>query len=479
MTAQAKKKNWVFIIGILLLSVGMQFANYGSAICMSGDATKLNAMQYYVLISAFGTLGMMLILPIIGKLTAIMGMRKLIIVGIIIQTGGRFIMMFATNWVIYAIGVLVQAIGGGFYISSAYVNMASAVDRSETAKFFGYIAVANSIGALMGPLAVSFLHEAGGILTKLALVAYLPFTLVGLLLMLKDCPNERTAQTGDKFDYLGLVLMVVGVGLIVIWMNLAGKMFAWLSVPSIILAVVSIGSIIWMLKRESSIQNPAVPVLMFKNARLTYAFIGALVLSAYATCSGSYCVMWIRMNYQSFPAAAFFNGTAAMAQNIAIFILGLFLGGYIGRKFAKRFRGFGIAAMAACMLATAILYCLKFTGTAAEGNILTLGSSFPLGMLLIYVATAIGGFASTISQSTFSAYWQSNTPSEDIPSGQALYNFGATGGSCIFSAVVGVVLGSSVDYSKAFATGFVFALVGLICAIIGFKFTKEEIQACE
>ena len=110
---------------------------------------------------------------------------------------------------------------------------------------------------------------------------------------------------------------------------------------------------------------------------------------------------------------------------------------------------------------------------------MTLGSSFPLGMLLIYVATAIGGFASTIAQSTFSAYWQSNTPSEDIPSGQALYNFGATGGSCIFSAVVGVVLGSSVDYSKAFATGFVFALVGLICAIIGFKFTKEEIQACE
>ncbi len=479
MTKQVQKKNWVFIIGILVLSVGMQFANYGNAICMSGDVTKLGAMQYYVLISALGTLGMMLILPVIGKLTAILGMRRLIVIGILIQTGGRFIMMFAGGWMMYALGVLIQAIGGGCYISAAYVNMASAVDRSETAKFFGYIAVANSIGALIGPLAVSVLYAGGGLLTKIALVSYLPFTLIGLLMIFKDCPAARTAQSGEKFDYLGLVLTVLGVGCLVIWMNLAGKSFAWLSAPSACMAAVSIGSIIWMVRRETRIDNPAVPVRMFKNPRLTFAFIGALVLAAFATCSGSYCVMWIRMNYQALPGATFFNGTATMAQNIAIFILGLFLGGYIGAKFAKRFRTFGIAAMLACMAATAILYCLKFTGTAAEGNVKLLGASFPLGMLLIYIATAIGGFASTVAQSTFSAYWQSNTPKEDIASGQALYNFGATGGSCIFGAVVGVVLGNSVDYSRAFATGFVFALIGLVCAVVGFRFTKEEVEACE
>ena len=446
---------------------------------MSGDVTRLNAMQYYVLISAMGTLGMMLILPVVGKLTAILGMRRLIIVGILIQTCGRVIMMFANGWIIYAVGVLVQAIGGGCYISAAYVNMASAVDRSEAAKFFGYIAVANSIGALIGPLVVSFLYAAGGALTKFALISYLPFTLLGLLMIFHYCPNMRTAQSGERFDYLGLLLTVIGVGCLVVWMNLAGKSFPWLSVPSVLMALISLGSIVWMIRRESTIDNPAVPVLMFKNPRLTYAFIGALVLAAFATCSGSYCVMWIRMNYQALPGATLFNGTATMAQNIAIFILGFFLGGYIGRKFAKRFRPFGIAAMVACMLATAILYCLKFTGTAVNNDVKLIGASFPLGMLLIYVATAIGGFASTVEQSTFSAYWQSNTHREDIPSGQALYNFGATGGSCIFGAVVGVVLGNSVDYSKAFATGFVFALIGLICALIGFRFSKEEIENCK
>ena len=98
-------------------------------------------------------------------------------------------------------------------------------------------------------------------------------------------------------------------------------------------------------------------------------------------------------------------------------------------------------ACGSCLLytSTGILFCLQFTGTAAEGNIMTIGD-IPVGMIMIWVAVAIGGFTSSVSQSTFSAFWQSNTPREDIPSGQALYSFGSTGGSCIFGAVVGVVL---------------------------------------
>ena len=45
--------------------------------------------------------------------------------------------------------------------------------------------------------------------------------------------------------------------------------------------------------------------------------------------------------------------------------------------------------------------------------------------------------------------------------------------------MVGVVLGTSGDYSRAFATGFVFAVIGLICAIAGFRFSKEEIAAAD
>ena len=408
------------------------------------------------------------------------GLRNMITAGIIVQLAGRVLMIFSGAWVPYAIGYLIQSVGGGFYVSSAYVNMGSAVEPQERAKFFGYIAVANAIGAIFGPMMVSSMYAAGGLAADLAYIINLPITVIGFILMFKHCSNQKTPGAGKGFDYLGVVLTAVGIACLVLWLNLGGKAssggFDWLSAPSIIMIAVAVVMLGVLFKRESSIANPAVPIKMFKNKRLTYAFIGAIVAAAYSTCSASYSIMWIRINYSSFPGATLFNGTASLPQQVVIVMLGLFLGAYIGKKFVTRFRPFGILSMLAAMIATGILFCLQFTGTAAEGNIMTIGD-IPVGMIMIWVAVAIGGFTSSVSQSTFSAFWQSNTPREDIPSGQALYSFGSTGGSCIFGAVVGVVLGTSGDYSRAFATGFIFAVIGLICAIVGFRFSKEEVEA--
>ncbi|MBR6801976.1 MAG: hypothetical protein IKM61_09520 [Eubacteriaceae bacterium] len=397
--------------------------------------------------------------------------------GVAIQLTGRIIMILAPSWPFYAAGQLIQSIGGGFYISAAYVLMPLDVDRSELAKFFGYIAVANALGSIFGPLVVSFVYAMGGIMSKIDLIMNLPFIAAGLLLVIKGCPNNKNKDAAKGYDFLGLILTVVGIASLVFCLNLSGKMFAWGSAPCLILAAVAIASIVTMIRRSLTIAKPAVPIKMFKNKRLTYSFICAAVASAYSTCSGSYCAMWIRTNFQGLPASTFFTGTGTMAQGIVIFILGLFLGGYVGKKFAVRFRVFGILSMVTSMTACGILYCLKFTGTAAGGDLmLIVNGTIPVGMLLIYLATAIGGFTSAVAQSLYSAYWQSTMPKEDIATGSALYNFGNTGGSVIFSAVVGVVLGTSGDFSRAFLTGFIFACLGLVAAIVGFKFTPEEVE---
>lgn len=150
-TIETKKRNWIFIIGVLIMCVGMQVANYGTAVCLSGEMNSMGATDFYVLVNAFGSLGMMLILPMVGKFTAMFGLRNMITAGIIVQLAGRVLMIFSGAWVPYAIGYLIQSVGGGFYVSSAYVNMGSAVEPQERAKFFGYIAVANAIGRHLRP----------------------------------------------------------------------------------------------------------------------------------------------------------------------------------------------------------------------------------------------------------------------------------------------------------------------------------------
>ncbi len=471
-----RRKNWAFILGVLIMCIGMQIANYGTAVCVSGEVQRMGAMDYYVLVGAMGSLGMMLILPVVGKLTAIFSLQTMIAAGICIQFLGRLGMIFSNTWIPYALSYLLQSIGGGFYVSSAYINMGGAVEPQERAKFFGYIPLANAVGAIFGPVLVSSMYAAGGIAAKMAYIINLPITLLGFALIFKDCSTRKTPGATKGFDFLGLGLTVLGIACMVLWLNLGGKTFQWISLPSAALLVAGVTFLAWLAKRETTIANPAVPLRMFKNKRLLAAFLCAIVASAYSTCSASYSIMWIRINYSGFPGSTLFNGTASLPQQVVMVILGLFLGGYIGKKFTRRFRPFGIAAMAAAMVATGLLYCLKFSGTAAENNIITIGD-IPVGMLMIWLAVSIGGFTSVVAQSTFSVFWQSNTPKEDIPSGQAMYSFGSTGGSCIFGAVVGVVLGTSGDYSRAFATGFVFAAIGLIVAILGFRFSKEEAES--
>lgn len=478
MAETVKKKNWVFIIGVLLLSVGMQFANYGGTVPIAGEVAKMNAMAYYVLIAAQGTLGVMLILPIIGKLTAILGQRNLILIGILVQFAGRILMMFCTSWVPFAAANLLQSLGGGFYTTAAYVLMVVAVEPKETVKFFGYIAVANALGAIFGPLVSSAMYSAGGIVGSLAYVSHLPFVAIGFLLVAKDCPNQKSPDAAKGFDYLGLVLSVVGLACLVFWLNLVGKMFAWVSAPSAIMLILAVVSLGWTICRETTIAAPAIPLKMFKNKRLAYAFVATMVVAAYATCTTTYCVMWVRMNYSALPGATIFNGTYNMAQQIVILILGTFLGGFIGQRFVKRFRKFGIAAMVVALIATLLLCCLAFTGTAADNNLVMVGP-VPAGMLLIYLATGLGGFASVVNTSAFPGFWQSNTPREDIPSGQALYSFGAMFGSVLCNAVAGVVLGTGSDYIRAFVVGAVFAMIGVIIAFLGFRFSKEEVAAAQ
>lgn len=470
------KKNRAMITGILLLSIGMQFANYGTTIAIAGEIAKMDAMAYYVLVAALGTLGMMLILPIIGKLTAIFGQRNMIVMGILVQLLGRVLMMFCHSWIPYAGAYLLQSIGGGLYTTAAYVLMTIAVAPQERVKYFGYIAVANAIGAIFGPLVASAMYSAGGVMAMLSYISNFPLALIGFLLVAKHCPNQKTPGAAKGFDYLGVVLSVVSLACLVFWLNLGGKMFQWISLPSIVLLVLAAGGLVWVITRELKINKPAIPLKMFHNRRLVFAFIGSMVIAAYATCTTTYIVMWVRMNYAALPGGTIFSGTYNMAQQIVILVLGMVIGGYIGKQFTKRFRPFGIAAMVVAFAATLILMCLKFTGTAAGGDLKFIGA-LPVGMLLIYLATGIGGFALVVSSSAFPAFWQSNTPGEQIPSGQALYSFGSMFGSVLCNAIVGVVLGTSTDYIKAFAVGSVINFIGIVCAVAGFKFNKEEVTA--
>ncbi len=237
-TTATRRINMPLLVGSLIITAGMMFANFGTAVPVAGEVAKMNAMTYYVLVSALGSMGSLLVLPITGKLMQIYGQRIIILLGMVIQIVARIGMMFCTSWVPYGACYFLQSVGGGLYQTTAYILIAIAVDAKFRAKYFGYIAVANAIGAVLGPIVVSTLYANPGSVSMLAYISHLPLILIGFILIFKSCPHKKNPEAAKGFDFLGVLLMIVGIACIVFFLNLGGKMFAWLSVPSIILLVV-------------------------------------------------------------------------------------------------------------------------------------------------------------------------------------------------------------------------------------------------
>lgn len=453
----SKKTNKLYVIGILIFCVGLMFSNYGPGMAIPAKLGAMDGMSYYALISAMGTLGMILVLPMVGKLYAIFGIRNVLIFGILLQLAARIGCMLSASVAPLLILYCVQAIGGGVLMPAAYTLMAGAVSSEDRPKYYGFIATFNAIGSLLGPILCGWLVDRG--VGDLAFVAYIPIVIVAFICIFRSVPNQRQAQAAVGFDYLGVVLLVVSITCIVLWMNLGGKDFPWASLPSIAMIVVGIFALVALIRRSLTIENPSVPLRLFKKKRLTSSFLVAFLLSGYSTCSAAYLIVYIQTILLSGNATI--SGTATMPQTIVTAILGVVIGGYLGKGFAKRFRPIGILAGVSALAASLLLFLLK-----PESS-----------MFQVWIATALGGASLAISQSAFTAFFQTELVPEEIPAAQSLYSFGGTSGSVIFGAFAGIILNISGSYNHVFLLSVIWAVLALLIAFTGFRFSKEEIAA--
>ena len=142
-------------------------------------------------------------------------------------------------------------------------------------------------------------------------------------------------------------------------------------------------------------------------------------------------------------------------------ILGLFMGGIMGRAFKKRFRPVALLGIIAYGIGLMIFYFLT--------------PSSPV--FIIYLATGIGGIGQAVVQATFAAFYQSELKPEDIRPAQGMYQFASTGGSSVFTAIVGAAMTMGMGLQQVFLLGTGFIAVGLVVAIFTFRFPKEEIAA--
>ena len=454
------KKKGLLIFTALFLMVGMMMASYSSNVLLPSqltvfaDPSDTTYSLYYAFMAAIASTGMMIALPISGSLSAKFGSKTIMVFGILAQFVMKLLLPFMSSVVLFGLVYFLMGFFGGLYMAAPYTLMAEIVSPEERPKYFGFLAAMSAVGALLGPLLTGIVSANLGL--KVAWPFYFLFLIIPLVLLLVNYPN--TKRPGVSFDVGGLLLLALFVIPLIFWLSLGGGVFQRFSGIGLVLLALSIIGLVWMIIREKKVENPAVPVKMFAKKRFRTTFIVAALIVAYATTAGAY---GIRYAQQVMGVSQTVSSTVTMPQTIVQFIVGIVIGGIIGKQFKKKFRAVGLISIIAYIAALLIMWTLK-----ADSSI-----------ILLLVATGIGGIGQGISQSQYAAFFQSELKMEEIRPAQGMYQFAQTGFSSIITAVYGLAQGLGAGMHDLFLLGAVICGIGLIVALVGFRFPKEEIEA--
>jgi MFS family permease len=270
-------------------------------------------------------------------------------------------------------------------------------------------------------------------------------------------PNQKRPSAG-KFDGAGIMLLVLAICGIVLWLSLGGKLFAFISPMGLGFLAVGLVCAAALIAVERKSANPSVPVNMFRKKRFRFTFLVQMFMVPYSASIMGYGIVYVTTIMK---ASSLVGSTVSMPQTIVQLICGVTIGAFVSRAFKKRFPIFGKLAL--------ILY------TAAVLIFTSLKPDSP--MLIIYIATAMGGVGQAISQSTFTAFFQTELEQAEFPAAQGMYQFASSGGATVFTAICGAALNMGFNLNQIFLLGAIFCSVATVISFIGFRFPKAEVEA--
>lgn len=448
----------LFLFAVLVMCTGTQFFNYGGNTAMPPLLQSINGYHLYSFAAALGSAGTMITLPAVGAVGDKTGRRNIILIGVALMLIARVAIVFTYDPYLFMAEQLLASIGSGCVISAPFSMIGSVFERQESMKYYGFITTFNAIGSLTGPVVAGALVDAG--LGRLPFILWIPFYVFSILVILLAYPNVKS-EKAKKFDAPGLLLLAGVVVTFVFWTGLSGdgKPLPWLS-AGLLLPVGTILFAVLLFKHTNKVENPAVPLRMFKLKRFRTAFFSNMLLVAFSTCASGYLLNYILYVMQK---SATMGSTSTVPMTIMLMICGLFMGGVLAKNFVKNIRPMMILSVICILIA---LGCFSILQPDSP-------------MIIVWIGSAVGGIGNSIAQTCLTPYFQYGLAREDFAAAQGMYQFSSTGGATIFVAFVGVLVGLTGSIKPVFYTGAILAVVNVLLVLGTLKITKEDVEQAE
>lgn len=318
-----------------------------------------------------------------GKLSDILGPKKVFMSGFVILTLASLLAGLAWSEAVLNISRAFQGIGSALIAPSAMtLLMTIFTDQKELAKAFGFWGASAAAGGSAGV----FL---GGVLTEYLSWPWVFFINIpiGILVLIYGAKIlvKGNKQVG-KLDYVGAFAATISLVLLV-YSIVTAESNGWISIKTIGFILFSIIILVWFVFRQKRSKYPLMPLSVFKIPNLTAGNIVMFLLAA------AWIPLWFFLNLylqKVLGFSAFYSGLSLLPMTIVIMILMVgFTGKIVGKFGFKKPLIAGLLALTSSL----ILFAIMPSNSSFWGNVLPASIIAAIGMSLAYIPGTIASMS--------------------------------------------------------------------------------------
>lgn len=443
----SKNQKRAVTIGGVCLMFSIAMFGVGFAVIQGPILDKMNALNYYSLITIFASLGLSITTPIGGKLGDLFGRRNIIVISGILCALFGIGMGLVRSVVPFVILRLALSAAQGAFTAAPYILMREINEAKDVPKSMGLLASSIAIGGFGGSILLGALADANQL--EIAIMIPVIPLIIGIILIAVNLPNKKKSSKVD-IDIPGIICLAVLLTSFSLSMNF-GATIGWGNIKIIFGLVLTIIALILFVKIENKSTEPIVPMYLFKNKNYAVLLIVGFICYFYQTAMNAYAPLAVQ-KVLGLPVAI--SGSLQLPRTILTMILPTIIGVWVGKKTKN------------------IWMAMAFASGIIAVAFLPLGFTTPSTSIIIYfVAISLTGLAESFRSVSVTPAAQATLKPQDLGVGTALVTFVNSLASLFSSVIYGAVFGMNPDsvqtgINSIFLLTVAVSIVGLVLVIL-------------
>src|SRR5262245_18638 len=224
-----------------------------------------------------------IVLPITGWLSAFVGRRRYFAGSIALFVLASFFCGNAHTLGSLVFWRIVQGVGGGALLSTSQAILYEEFPREEYGTAMAIFGMGVMVGPTLGPTLGGYITDAFG--WPWIFYINIPIGMLAFVLSLNFVLDSRYQQRAERVDYVGLVLLAVGIGTLQTMLE-RGERLDWFESREVLMygliSAVSLAAFVW---QELTTEHPVVDLRILRSRQLAVGVVlgGVLGVCLYAT----------------------------------------------------------------------------------------------------------------------------------------------------------------------------------------------------